>query len=281
MALSFEMTATILAVGIAVLAIVLYLEVRYMKSRRKDKVDVALVRDDAYNALMTTQAVSRALKDQGRNTKEADLLLVKAEATYERRDYLMCKELAEEARSVLKQTRAEEKTETLERIAPRPVAEPETDQPPPLQEIKKLPQNYLESKFMIETARMCIDAASQQGVDIIEAERTLAVARECYDRTEYTEALKHALRAKKTAEGQKAPPRAEAKPPEVKREEPEEPMRPPAEAACGSCGRPVDESDNFCRKCGAEIIRVPKCPSCGLEVDENDAFCRRCGAKLK
>lgn len=281
MALSFEMTAAILVVGMAVLAIVLYLEVRYMKSRRKDKIDVALVRDDAYNALMTTQAVSRTLKDQGRNTNEANLLLVKAEAAYERRDYLMCKELAEEARSALKQTKAEEKTEPFEDVASSPATEPETDQKPPFKDIKKLPQNYLESKFMIDTARMCIDAASQQGVDVIEAEKNLAVARECYGRTEYTEALKHALRAKKTAEGQQVAPKTEAKPPQVKKEEPNAPMESPEKNACNDCGQHVDESDKFCRKCGAKIIRVPRCPSCGLEVDGNDAFCRRCGAKLK
>ncbi|MGD0057244.1 MAG: zinc ribbon domain-containing protein [Methanomassiliicoccales archaeon] len=282
MALSLEMTAAILAVGIAVFAIVLYLEMRYMKSRRKEKVDVALVRDDAYNTLTTTQAVSRALKDQGRDTKEADLLLVKSEAAYQRRDYLMCKELAEEARTVLRQTRAEEKTDTLEGIAARSAPEPEADQSPPLKEIKKLPQNYLESKFMIETARMCIEAAALQGIGVVEAEKTLAVARECYDRTEYTEALKQALRAKKTAEGQNITPQAEAKLPELNREEPAAPpIRLSKEAACGSCGQSIDEGDNFCRKCGAEVVRVPKCPSCELEVDESDAFCRRCGSKLK
>jgi predicted amidophosphoribosyltransferase len=58
-------------------------------------------------------------------------------------------------------------------------------------------------------------------------------------------------------------------------------MESPEKNACNDCGQHVDESDKFCRKCGAKIIRVPRCPSCGLEVDGNDAFCRRCGAKLK
>jgi len=281
MALSLEMTVAILSVGIAVLVIVLYLEVRYMKSRRKDKVDVALVRDDAYNALMTTQAVSRALKDQGRDTKEADLLLLKAEAAYERHDYLVCKGLAEDARSVLRKTKVAERSETVEELVSAPLTEPATDEAPPIKEIKKLPQNYLESKFMIETARMCIETARQQGIDVADAEGTLAAARECYDRTEYTEALKNALRAKKTAEGQKTVPKIEARPPEIMREETRAPVVTPTEAACKSCGQSVDEIDNFCRKCGAAIVRVPKCPACGLDVDGNDAFCRRCGAKLR
>lgn len=280
MALSLEMTVAIVAVGVAVLAIVLYLEVRYMKSRRKDKVDVALMRDDAYNALMTTQAVSRALKDQGRNTKEADIVLVKAEAAYERHDYLVSKELAEEARSILKQSRAPEKKESVEEAVSTPVVEHATEGLPPFQEIRKLPQNYLESRFMIETARMCIEEAKTQGIDISDAEKTLAVASECYARTEYTEALKNALRAKKAAEGQKVAPRIEAKPSEV-REKPEAaPAGTTMGIACASCGQIVDEDDKFCRRCGAAVVRVPKCSVCGLEVDRNDAFCRRCGAKL-
>jgi len=280
MALSLEMTVAIVAVGVAVLAIVLYLEVRYMKSRRKDKVDVALMRDDAYNALMTTQAVSRALRDQGRNTKEADVVLVKAEAAYERHDYLVSKELAEEARSILKQSRAPEKKESVEEAVSNPVAEIGAEKLPPFQEIKKLPQNYLESKFMIETAKMCIDEAKLQGIDISDAEKTLAVASECYARTEYTEALKNALRAKKAAEGQKVAPRIEAKPPEAKERTEVEPAATLVGTACAGCGQIVDEEDNFCRKCGAAVVRAPKCTACGLEVDEDDAFCRRGGAKL-
>jgi hypothetical protein len=205
---------------------------------------------------------------------------LRAEAAYQRKDYLMCNELAEQARSTLRQTKAGCEIDTFEEIASRP-AEPDTEQIPPFQETKKLPQNYLESKFMIECARMSIDTASKQGSDMVEAERMLAIAMEHYDRTEYTEALKHALRAKRTAEGQKVSVQPETRPPEAGKEEPKAPIEVPGKADCGNCGQPVDESDNFCRKCGTKIVRVPRCPSCSSEVDEGDAFCRKCGAKLK
>ncbi len=280
MALPFDSTIAIVVVGLAVLAVVVYLELRYMKSVRKGKVDMTLVQDDAYNAMMTTQAVSDALKGQGRDTREADQLLAKAKAAYQRREYLMCKELAEEARSILRQCKAETKMEPAEQLPSSPVEEPVIEQSPTFKEIKKLPQNYIESKFMIESARMCIDTASKQGVDVVEAENTLTAAKDCYGRTEYTEALKQALRAKKIAEGQKVAPLVEPKPSEVKMEEPKAQVRASEQAECGSCQEPVDENDNFCRKCGAKIVRVPKCPSCALEVDATDAFCRKCGAKL-
>jgi hypothetical protein len=281
MALPFDSTIAIVAVGTAVLAIVVYLELRYMKSRRKNKVDVVLVQDDAYNAMMTTQAVSEALKGQGRNTREADQLLVKAKAAYQRREYLMCKELAEEARSILRQCKTEAKMDSPEELSSSPVEEPVTEQNPPLKDIKKLPQNYLESKFMIETARMCIDTASKEGVDIAEAEKTLTTAKDCYGRTEYTEALKNALKAKKIAEGQNIASQTEpTRAPESRIDEPKELSKKSVRSQCGSCHQPVDENDSFCRKCGAKIVRVPKCPSCAFEVDSADAFCRKCGAKI-
>lgn len=276
MALTLEATIAIAAIGTAVLAAVVYFERRYMRSRRKDRIDLSLMKDDAYNALITTQAVANSLQEQGRKTEEADRLLLQAQSAYRRQDYATCKDLADKARDALRRTRASE-SDTLKEIASGPVEVSVNEQTAPIHEIKKLPQNYLESKFMIEAARMCIDDALGKGAEVKDAEGFLAVAKQCFERTEYTEALKQALRAKRSAEGLKVAAAIEVGPPTEREEAPADRKG----AECGQCGGSVDDEDNFCRQCGAKIVRTPKCPSCSSEVEESDRFCRKCGTNLK
>ena len=235
MAPTLEATIAIAAIGTAVLAAVVYFEWRYMRSKRKDKIDLSLMKDDAYNALITTRAVANSLQEQGRKTDEADRLLLQAQAAYRRQDYATCKDLADKARDSLRRTRVSE-PDTFEKIASGPVEASVNEQTAPIHEIKKLPQNYLESKFMIETARMCIDDALGKGAEVKDAEGFLAVARQCFERTEYTEALKQALRAKRSAEGQKIVAAIEVSPPREMEEAPAD-LR---GTECGQCGGSVE-----------------------------------------
>lgn len=274
MAISWD--TTIIAVGVAVLAIVVFFELRYMRSRRKDKIKMVLLRDEAYNALITTSAVSKALKEKKKDTTDADRLIFEAERAYQRRDYSTCKELTDRAREALRQAKSKE-LEVFEEIASTPA--PQEEEPVvPFQEVKKLPVNYIESKFMIESARIGIETANQRGMDTTAARAYLESAQKYFANTEYTEALKYAYKAKRCAEGQAVERLVTAE-----KKGTEEELKPQSveEEKCPQCGASIRSVDNFCGKCGAKIIRIPKCPSCSAEVDPSDNFCRRCGTKLK
>ncbi len=276
MALSIELIVIIAAA--AVLAIVVFFELRYMRSRRREKVETALLRDDAYNALITTRAVSRALKEKERDTADADRLIMEAERAYQRQDYASCKDLADKARVTLKGAKVKEELQTFEDIASAPA--PEAESTIPFQETKKLPENYLESKFMIESARLCILSAVEKCLDTKDAEAQLEEAKGLFEKAEYTGALRCALRAKRCAEGQKVDPPARPEPAKVAEKTEKVEEKAPGIAECPGCGTKVGPEDRFCRRCGAKI-RILKCPSCSAEADEEDRFCGKCGTKLR
>jgi RNA polymerase subunit RPABC4/transcription elongation factor Spt4 len=49
---------------------------------------------------------------------------------------------------------------------------------------------------------------------------------------------------------------------------------------CSNCKSNVQESDSYCRTCGAAFSssEVYKCWSCGRQISKADGFCRFCGA---
>ncbi|MEM2944246.1 MAG: zinc ribbon domain-containing protein [Methanomassiliicoccales archaeon] len=277
----------VIVVGAAILAFVIFFELRYMRSRKREKIEMILQRDEAYNALITTSAVSKTLKEKNKDTSEADSLIIEAERAYQRKDYLVCKELTERAREALRRAKSKD-LDVFEEISSKPTPQ-EEEQIPPFQEVKKLPVNYIESKFMIESAQMGIEAADQRGVDTTAAKDYLESARRCFERTEYTNALKFAYKAKRCAEGQVVEQQVKVAEQSVK-EEIEAKDEPRAkieigmvgnEQRCSSCGDILHPNDNFCGKCGAKVRKIIRCPSCALEAESTDNFCRKCGTRLK
>lgn len=49
---------------------------------------------------------------------------------------------------------------------------------------------------------------------------------------------------------------------------------------CSQCGADIQETDSFCSKCGAKVIRQRRCPGCGVLLRENTNFCHECGKRL-
>lgn len=47
---------------------------------------------------------------------------------------------------------------------------------------------------------------------------------------------------------------------------------------CGSCGREIPSSTNFCIYCGERVVKV--CVSCGQEIVPNSEYCVFCGVKI-
>jgi len=274
----------ILIVAVALIIVLVgWLEIRYMKKRRKDQVDVGIIRDDAYNAVATIKAVASSLRDNGREVMEAEMIIYRAESAYESGNYAECKEFADQARSSLLRSKSKnDLADMSEPPAPTTVEKLSTEVPANM--TKKMPANYLESKFIIETADGMVQAAGEEART--EAELLCQEAKGAFEAGDYTAALRSAMRAKRALEGSagkqkgRAFANAEVLVLPKKKEE-----RPAEEAAaevtkCENCGAAVGPEDGFCFACGKR--QGPKvCPSCSKEVAEDDAFCRKCGTRIE
>ena len=273
-----------------VLVVVLFIHLRYIRPKKDNAIEKALDRDDAYNAMTTAQAVSTALKDKGRDTKEADRLLIEAELAYNRGDYLKCTDASKRAKDYLATApMAKVEFESKPEAGITPSDEPMPEQPK-IVEARKLPPNYLESKFMIATAADEIERNRSEGKNVTASICLLDEARMAFDCKEYDVALRKSLKAKKGAE-------AANEPDHVKTVEVIKPTKaveviPPVSTVtkgivsapaelCASCGAEARDDDNFCAKCGRPIERKRRCPKCGAELSEDDVFCRKCGTEVR
>ena len=105
---------------LAVLGIVIYLELRFMRSRNKEYIERMMDKDDAYNTIATTKAIASSLKQKGRDVKEADLVIIQADNAYKRNNYVAARDTAKRAREILM------KAPMLEVASPKS-AEPASD----------------------------------------------------------------------------------------------------------------------------------------------------------
>ncbi|MFW6304154.1 MAG: zinc-ribbon domain-containing protein [Candidatus Saliniplasma sp.] len=173
------------------------------------------------------------------------------------------------------------------------------------EKIQNLPENYLESKFEIQQAT---DMLEREGGGV-EAEKLLEKAKLSFDNEEYTEALRLSLKCKKAVDEDKAglikfrkigKKETESKgesggstEKNVKRDTvikkieedmeestTEEKHLSKESVKCPDCGYTGTMGDNFCPKCGTEMVKTLSCPSCGREVKDDDNFCPGCGYEL-
>lgn len=281
-----DLDLTLIIILFVVLGIAVFVEIRYIRGKKDDTIERGLEKDEAFNALNTTQAVSRALKDKGKDTGPADMELIHASMAYDRRNYLECIESVKRAKKLLdeaptKPFEAEPKKVPL-KIEPIEAEEVIQDHAN-IGETKKLPQNYLESKFMITAAGDDIEKSRSEGKDITASVCLLDEARMAFDCKDYDTAFKKSLKAKKAIDGS-----SEQTVTKVVETTPQPLMiseqiveGPKNDVRCSECGVVAKDDDNFCAKCGTPIERKKECPNCGAEVSEEDVFCRKCGAEIK
>lgn len=276
----------VIMIVIVIFAAVVYYELKIIRKKRKVKTDQQVQVDDIYNQIITSQAVARALRERGSDTRAAELTLIEAEAAYQRRSYTEAKSAAERAKSLLKD--AKPANDLLSSLATVKAADSEgerrEDLEVPFQEAKKLPQNYMESKFMISSVKDEAEEQEKAGKDVSAVRQNLAAANEAFGRADYTGALKYALRAKRGLEPEVdiCPP-AEAKVTDLAGTEkiPMTKVVKQAAIKCAFCGTEMESDDLFCRKCGKKVELRILCPQCDKEVAPDDAFCRKCGAPLR
>ncbi len=255
---------------LAILVVVVYLELRFMRSRNKEHIERMMDKDDAYNTIVTTKAIASSLKQKGRDIKEAELLIVHAENAYKNNNNMAARDSAKRAREILLNT------PMVELAAPKPAeVAPEgrtEEEIKTVHEVKKLEPHMLESRFIINACRGKIEAAEGSGKDVGKAKDVLTRAERCFEEKKYDEALRQGLKARRLLD-------------EVATKE-SEPAKdavivkvPKPERKCDKCGATVGDDDVFCRKCGVPIIVRRICGHCRAEMGDGDVFCPKCGRR--
>ncbi|MDD1743453.1 MAG: zinc ribbon domain-containing protein [Methanomassiliicoccales archaeon] len=275
----------ILAVLGIILAIVVFLELRYFRSKKRERLDSKITQDDAYNSIMTTKAVAEALKSRGRVSKEANLLIIEAEAAFQRGNHLYALESINKAKELLKSAKEDGSDPVSSIVAKVGSKGGEEKCEVPFQEARKLPKNYLESKFMICSVRDILEQSGAKGKNNV-AEENLKQADEMFQKEDYTGALRLALRAKRALDGGAdsigpIEPKPMAKESQLERLPPLPKSLHEPSKSCVRCGAGLTEEDIYCRKCGLKVDRSPKCSACGEKLAEDDIFCRKCGNQAK
>ena len=49
---------------------------------------------------------------------------------------------------------------------------------------------------------------------------------------------------------------------------------------CRHCGAELQNTDDFCPRCGKKVQKTAYCPKCGALLHEDAEFCHKCGAKV-
>ncbi|HSV41957.1 MAG TPA: zinc ribbon domain-containing protein, partial [Methanomassiliicoccales archaeon] len=167
---------------------------------------------------------------------------------------------------------------------------PIEDERKTVHEVKKLPQNYLESKFLLEATTSEVEKAKKDNKDVGLAQSQLELARQYFDSGDYSGSLKECMRARRALSNRPSEPGKAA----VERISGAKKVILPSEErivlpvpktgmndVCLKCGESLVPDDNFCGKCGEKAVLELKCPGCGNPRAENDTFCRKCGTRYE
>lgn len=276
-----------LIIGLIAMPIILYIAlVTYKKWKLHKGEEKRQVDDDSYNAIHSTRAIANMMKNKGYNVNSIERQLENAQVAYGKGRYVEALELGLSAKRAL--ARIKEEVPVEDKLSPQvkeelkyfvEEKEDEDDEQTPEENVspvykleKKLPQNYLQSKFEIEKMDKKITEITDNKKKS-EIKKHLKKAKKSFDEKKYTESLKTVLLCEKVLNGEKIPIEDSSKK-ESEKEENDEAYY------CPECNKQISSADKFCAKCGSEIILIFQCPSCNEEIKENDKFCRKCGEKL-
>ncbi|HXQ48500.1 MAG TPA: zinc ribbon domain-containing protein [Thermoplasmata archaeon] len=299
-------TITLIAISVILVVIVVavFLVVLRRLRARRDQLRLelgtkpALVQDRAFNRLAMARREADHLARTGTDTSRALELIAQSQGAFDTHQYLRSYELAQSAHEALVNARgrATPSTAPLPPAAGTPYRAPSipppspTDSPAPPPPTP-LPRNRAESQFQLrlldqEVATARSERPNQGGT--LEAVKLHGEAKSAFDRGDFTEAFRLALRARRSLGGKveslAAPPRASA--PVTLPEPGTGPLDPAAAAEqtaaanrCPDCGYPTLPNDTFCRGCGTQRS-TSSCPACGSPRGASDTFCGRCGAQF-
>lgn len=287
------------------------LKTRIAELRGQAEGPAEFVDDRSYNLIRIARAEAAALKREGYDVHVAEAALADADAAIRRTDYDVAVSDARRAHELLVGLRkgapspspptaappsplpasrsmtAPPPSRTPRDLSTEPPAGPPIvgdEMPPADPPAPRLAKNRAESRFQIGLLNEELAGAAQtRPADsaIPDAQKASADAQSAYDRAEYTEAMRLALRGRR-----KLGTRIESLPPPNTRIAPTPPAMmpvaldgPAGTAPCIQCGRPLKPADRFCRACGTPKAPTA-CPSCGTTVEVGDRFCPACGVTI-
>jgi hypothetical protein len=258
-----------------------------------------LVGDRAFNRIAMARRESEILARQGTDVSAATTLVGRAQAAFDSREYGRAYELAQSAHESLVALRSGRGPSPG---APLPGA---TGSPPPASPVRPaeapappatpppaaIPKHRAEAQFQLRLLATEIDRARRTPGSAPPSEAgvgTLTAAQAAFDRGDYTEAFRRALKGRRQVGGgvealgpspALGPPGAGPVPtPDHGAPDPAEiAERHAAATRCPSCGQPLLADDAFCRGCGTPRS-VGSCPKCGAPRALKDGFCGKCGA---
>jgi hypothetical protein len=298
-------TITLIAVSVVLIIVVLAIflvTLRRLRARRDAILNElgskpALVQDRAFNRLAMARREADVLARTGTDTSRAQELIAQSQGAFDTHDFPRSYELAQSAHEALVNAhgRVGVPSSAVPRspgvIARPPAAEAPTSAGPAPPPPAPLPRNRAESQFQLrlldqEVATARADRPKQAAT--VDAVNLQGQSQAAFDRADYTEAFRLALRARRTLGG-----KVEALAPPLRvpvavrtgigSAAPEDPAsaadRVAAANRCSSCGYPAMPEDTFCRGCGTPRT-ASVCASCGGPRAPGDTFCGRCGVSF-
>jgi ribosomal protein L40E len=257
-----------LILSFVILIVALSMARSRMAKAKRVEVSEESIEDRAYNALVTSEAISNDLRQKGFESARASDLLVEARQAYYEGRLREAEELSMEARAIMIRLREESQPE------------PETEEPIQLDEEipeskpllgKQFPKNYLQAKFFLNVVKDNLGNVKGSSAEAKKARKLMKEAQTAFDEERYTEALSLAISCNRILKGE-----------EVEGEDGKQDVQEENhEAQCPHCGALFSQDDAFCGKCGGQLVSSPVCPECGAGVEADDNFCRKCGTALR
>lgn len=287
---TFMLIMMIIVVSIEIGYILWRRKKRESEMRLKKKQKGETLSEKAHNLIITTESISSTLAGQGVATFDADSLLKEAKNFRARGDYSAAIERAETAKLALLRAKREhtvsgtvqpvpDRSEPVMSQVMAPEAEDIEMDPAPGESanLGKLPDNYMQAKFMISTIKDQLDEKGMEdgegGSSENEAVSFFKKAKKYFKNEEYSKALSSAIKAERLLDSEALDLIGEEE--IVHRADVEV-----EEMACPSCEAEVTHEDAFCRKCGEKLEFQTLCPNCEAEIHPDDQFCRKCGQQL-
>jgi Double zinc ribbon len=266
--------------------------------------------DRAFNRIEMARREVAILGRQGADTGRARDLIAQAQAAFDMSQFPRAYELAQSAHEALVHVR---QTAPLggggsAPLAPSTSAGPKvgapasaaeavphaaapTEVPSSVPTPPRLAPNRAESQFQIRLLDSDLDSArSSRGSPsmIATASALRSQAQSAFDREQYTDALKFALRGRRELGGRvetlALSPGSTTGPAIVAPDGPTPDLSTLAERAasgtrCPQCGYPTRTDDGFCRGCGRPLVPTA-CSKCGAPRSAADTFCGKCGQRF-
>lgn len=255
------LASTILVIGLMTVAMVgLFLYLRLLRSgyfarRRKAQEDQGVEVDQAYNAMITSEAISRELQERGFRNTPATALVQEARQAYLEGNPDQAEALSSQARTIFQEALREDHPD---HAASREEEIPESK--PILG--KEFPKHSVEAKFLLRVIEGRIKRTKKASKRGKKARDLWQQANTAYEEERYSDALTYAVQCRRLLDGM-APKAAKPRP------------------KCPDCSAPILKADDFCGKCGANLKDASGCPACAASLFKGDRFCRGCGAAVE